>query len=355
MTLYVKDAGVWKPTSKLHAKRGEAWLPVRRAFIRDGGVWKQNHQDEDVRAVSGNPGAFLISNQFPADVWANPIIRKRLVITPGTIVSGTSWGAIAIQDGNLSQSQSFSGELIIDNHGDIRGVGGQPNAGAGGTAFLANFAGRDGGKATLNNYGVLRGGGGAGGFGGKGGDGFYDTGYTAVEGPAYARESYDYDWLGNERRYRIHWAGQVLGYTTGDAFGHDGWTYYRGPLRETTNHGGSIGGYRNDHYEIRREAPASYRTYVTGAWGGNGGRGDGVDGGWAWGAGGGNSGGNTGQGGAGGRGGGWGEWGARGADGAWGNNGGPNAGQDGGPPGFYVQSIGNINFNNYGTVQGRAG
>jgi hypothetical protein len=80
-------------------------------------------------------------------------VDKRLIVP-----AGIALGPVTIPTG-------LSGSLTIENAGEIQGLGGAANGGAGGDAITASVS------FTLINTGAVRGGGGGGGLGGAGGQG----------------------------------------------------------------------------------------------------------------------------------------------------------------------------------------
>lgn len=352
MSLHRKVGTAWTPVKDLWVKRAGVWTPVRRAFTKRNGVWTQYFQDEVVYTINGGPyGNILIRDLFGGSfpgAWADPLLTKRLVIN-STLNAAATWGAIAIQSGGLTTADSWAGDLVIENRGAIHGMGGQPNGGAGATAFYANFPSRTGAKATLINYGNMAGGGGAGGRGGDGGLGYYDNPYIYQEGPTIAGggSSQGTYWRRGQGQSVAFWGGAQgsVGDINATALNAGGWDYYR------DSYNNASGGY--EIYRIRRSQvrynPANY----SGGAGGNGGRGWGGDGANQGGAGGGAPGTNAGWGGTGGTGGGPGASGNPGNAGGNGNAGGGAAGGAGGLGGFYIDGIANVNFTNNGNLWGR--
>lgn len=353
MSLHVRQAGLWKPVPKLHVGQAGLLLPARRGFVRDAGVWKQFFQHEAVIEITGTMGAVLVKDLFDAvdaSLWGNALINKRVIVAPGASVNANqSWGGIAIQDGGLTQATSFAGSLTIDNYGVVSGIGGAANSGVGGNAFLANFKGRSGQKAILNNYGTLRSGGGGGGRGGNGGQGYYQTPYTVYEpagGGWLATDYNNYLWSYTGAT-TIRWAGVLIANNTGGGFistyTSGGYTYHRGP--------GPQG--ETAWYNLRRTSTAYNTYYTSGGTGGNGGRGQGSDGANAAGSAGTAGGTNAGAGATGATGGGWGLAGGTGPTGPSGNYSAGTAGLAGGLAGCYLNGNSNIILNNFGTLLGR--
>lgn len=347
MPITANVAGVAKPPYRLYGNVGGVEKRINRGFVKVAGVWRVQWQEEVVVTLASS-GNIVITSLFSAADWANPILNKRVVIPVGVALSAANASyAIAIGYTADGQAGSFAGELTIENRGTISGLGGLANSGVGGNAVWANFLGRAGNKATLINYGTIRGAGGGGGRGGAGGTGlvydYQDTGMIYGD--------YVYMWVGHNTNVgyvQIYWGGGVIydglpGVIT--SIDLSGWRYEKGPL------------YRYNgvyiHNYIRRYLVTPNNIFTGGAAGGAGGRGQGSDGANQGGAGGGNNGGNSGIGGTGGTGGGFGAQGNTGNTGASGNYTAGVAGSVGGLAGGYISESTKINFTNLGTVQGR--
>jgi hypothetical protein len=92
-----------------------------------------------------------LSTAFGAN-WGTGV-PKRLIVPSGVTL------------GPVTSPTGMGGSLTIQNAGEIQGLGGTANSGAGGNAITANAS------FTLINSGAVRGGGGGGGQGGTGGTG----------------------------------------------------------------------------------------------------------------------------------------------------------------------------------------
>jgi len=290
-----------------------------------------------------------MSGGFATSRWAanRP---KIFIIDAGTTIGSSSSATPALQTGT-----GWGGSLSIINSGNIQGAGGQPNSGAGGTAFLANASG-----ATLTNTstGKIWGGGGSGGAGGNGGTGYYTYEYYEPGGTdpnqwVYnGSQKYDFDesvWFGPGAIARVFWGGEIWE-SCQNCYSYSNWPW-------EINIGGWLytRGYEVDHgnqlWTIHRHQTQG--GYTGGAAGGNGGRGQGYDGANTGGNGGGNNGNNSGIGGTGGTGGAWGMAGSAGGTGASGNAAGGGAGGAGGAAGYAVK--GTVTFNNSGQTLGTVG
>lgn len=136
-------------------------------FYRDGGK---------VPGVNSNvPAAGLIRlgdffgalNELLQQVTAQASVNAQTIF-------GSDWGAnvpkrllipAGVTIGPLTIPSGLGGSLTVENQGEIQGLGGGPNSGAGGHAITASSS------FTLLNTGAVRGGGGGGGLGGTGGQG----------------------------------------------------------------------------------------------------------------------------------------------------------------------------------------
>ncbi len=293
----------------------------------------------DIVVTLSNATNVNIQSLFSAGDWSGPLI-KRVIIPAGVVIGGTSSGTPALRTGT-----GWGGSLVIENAGSIQGAGGQPNSGAGGTAFLADAAG-----VQFTNTGTIYGGGGAGGIGGAGGQGYY---YYYAREPASGDlfSAYGYDWEDHGGSGYVHfWWAHSSGPPEfqGNASTQvqiGSWMYYRGAFRYTAS------GYYN-HYGMYRQSVNASTAYTSGGAGGNGGRGQGYDGSNLVGSGGAGGGTNAGTGGTGGAGGGWGSNGAGGATGTTGNYTGGLGGGGGGSAGHGIQNDGYVTLTNSGTILG---
>ena len=162
----------------------------------------------------------------------------------------------------------MAGTLEIDNAGDIIGFGGAANGGAGGNAIQNSASG-----VTINNTGLLAGGGGGGGSGGAGGSGEVNntadwsgrepaaswTNGSASVGYYWNVSSYHFLYSGGTSY--IIWAsniGSQSGFPSFIRIGNN--EYHRGPHRGSNK------------YEIYRQA----KTIIAGGVGGSGGIGQGL-------------------------------------------------------------------------------
>ena len=101
--------------------------------------------------TASNLASLNLATAFGADYGA--AVDKRLVVP-----AGITLGPITIPTG-------LGGTLTVENAGEIQGIGGAANGGAGGDAITASVS------FTLLNTGAVRGGGVGGGLGGAGGQG----------------------------------------------------------------------------------------------------------------------------------------------------------------------------------------
>ncbi len=106
---------------------------------------------KEIQYTASNAASLNLSTAFGADWGANK--PKRLIVPAGVVL-----GPVTIPNGML-------GTLIVENAGEIQGLGGAPNSSVGGAAITASVS------FSLLNTGAVRGGGGGGGRGGLGGTG----------------------------------------------------------------------------------------------------------------------------------------------------------------------------------------
>ena len=278
--------------------------------------------------TASNAASLNLATAFGADYGA--AIAKRLVVPSGVVL-----GPVTIPSG-------MGGELTIENAGEIQGLGGSANGGAGGNAITAYSS------FTLKNTGAVRGGGGGGGKGGKGGNGSVSStnrepatgSYFSTSSPRYYAE-WDY-WYGSA----VAWNGSVF---YGDWYEDSVWV--RPPYTYYADF--SKGWDYGDYFMVGVYRTSQQITTTYGGAGGNGGRGRGYNQSLANGSSGANGGTNAGTGGTGGNGGNWGQIGATGGSGANGNSTSGAAGSAGGAVGRAVRMLaGTLTLNNSGTING---
>ena len=275
--------------------------------------------------------ASLDGAAFFGPEWSAPT-AKRLVIPVGAIV------------GPVTLPAGMGGTLVLANAGEIQGLGGAANGGAGGDAITSSVS------FTLENTGAVRGGGGGGGQGGQGGAGSVPTGGA---GPLYSRLSPRY-LVDCDRKTGTgcywYWNNVELGRTAEgvSSLVSGGVTYLLGGLMETHTVGGSV---NFAYYAISRAATGTAAT--SGGAGGMGGVGQGYGQTAAVGSAGAAGGTNAGAGGAGGSGGWWGGAGGVGLTGAAGNAAAGQTGSGGGLPGRAVRMLsGTVSVTGGGTING---
>lgn len=347
MVAQFNHGGVLKlPKQVLIKSSATLWTPVQKLFVKYNGNWQTIYQNEVVVTLTSRSD-LVLAGLFTEAQWADPNLKKRVVIPAGVTIGAVNGTyAIAATYSASGQAGSWAGDLTLENHGIIQGIGGGPSSGQGGSVIWVNFPGRSGQKLIINNHGTLRSGGGGGGRGGDGGRGYVDDPYTYTEGPTYSRQYYAYtssSWNGTH----FYWGGHI---SSGNGFWYGDWYYYAVSVAEYYDENRTT----TTAYSVARQQTRYNRRYTAGGAGGAGGRGAGHDGDNASGSPGGAGGQNAGSGGYGGSGGGWGAQGAPGATGNYGNYDGYGpAGAAGGLPGFYLHGSANALLNNYGTVLGR--
>jgi hypothetical protein len=282
-----------------------------------------------------NLASLNLATAFGADYGA--AVDKRLVVP-----AGITLGPITIPTG-------LGGNLTVENAGEIQGIGGAANGGAGGDAITASVS------FTLLNTGAVRGGGGGGGLGGTGGQGSITTTSTIRE-PASGHYYVQGTWGYFPPGFGIRWnstsavdgvASPSMPYTASN-----GWTYHA-----DGSYGmfppGVVAPFPVYLFGVYRTQSTSSSSYTAGGAGGAGGRGRGYGQTLAAGGSGASGGTNAGTGGAGGTGGDWGQAGAGGSAGANGNQSGGTAGASGGAAGRAVRMLaGSLTLTNSGTING---
>ena len=321
-------------------------VPVQKVFLGTTQIWAN-----EVVVTLGNTTDVVLKSLFTSDQWDNAFLKKRVVIPAGVEIGATT-GAYAI----LATAQadglagSWAGDLTLEVHGTVSGIGGVPNSGVGGKAIRANFTGKSGQKLKLVSDGLIRSGGGGGGRAGNGGQGSYldyqDTGQQYSTWSSY-QWHWEY-WVGGQINIYIGGAKHVADFPTDGShtvIDAGGYRYTRGSAY------GNNGGFYFYGFSRRLITPATVVT--SGGVAGNGGRGQGFDGAATAGAAAVGGGTNAGASGKSGDGGAWGASGQSGANGTSGNYSSGTAGASGGLAGFYLDGAANVTLTNTGTVQGR--
>lgn len=320
-----------KPYSMSEFYRGGPKVPSVNANVPTSGLIRfsnfYNAVNELLQTVTAQ-ASVNAGTLFGGD-WGSAV-PKRLRIPSGTTI------------GTLTLPSGMGGSLEVDVEGEVQGLGGSANSGAGGHAIIANQS------FTLNvlSGGAVRGGGGGGGVGGTGGQGSYQTTETdngVQDNRWYAPRD------GGTSGYiygGTNWGGFLFNgqiNQTMTSISGGGWTYYRGAYQTQS------ADYRT--YDAYRQRQITH--YSSGGAGGAGGRGQGYGQSLAGGSSGSAGGTNAGTGGTGGSGGNWGAGGSTGSTGASGNYTGGSAGSTGGSAGRAVQMLsGSVTVNNSGTING---
>ncbi|ODT71592.1 MAG: hypothetical protein ABS75_07165 [Pelagibacterium sp. SCN 63-23] len=350
MPAFFNHAGTFKLPKSLAVRINGTWTAVERFYLRHAGVWQLHYQNEIVVTLSNRSTFLYLKSLFTADDWASTK-KKRVVIPAGAELGTNTSFAVAISATADGQATSWGGDLIIENHGTISGIGGALSSGQGGDAIYANLSGRTSQKLIVNNFGTLRGGGGGGGRGGNGGPGQYlydhrepSSGWYGSWGSlAYA---WAYGSTGNNWYEYINWNGSQIWYQEFpsppgiSSINLGGWDYLKGP---------TISG---QGYDQVARVQARWQP-TSGGVAGSAGRGQGFDGAATAGAGAVAGGLNAGSSGKSGDGGAWGTQGQGGANGTSGNVGAGASGATGGIAGAYLNGSGNTVFTNSGSVVGR--
>ena len=334
----VTEFGGTAPHSMSEYYRNGDNVPGNNTSVPESGAFGLSNARGAVNeiAIAATSGANIdISTLFGAN-WTSTV-PKRLTIGSGVTIGGTGSSAAIIIPSNMA------GTLEIDNAGDIIGFGGA--AGAAGGNAISNSAS----NVTINNTGLLAGGGGGGGLGGQGGNGSYSATVRQPSSGWYYSSTYKWQIVGNALQLRVQWntggyvqksqnyQGGTTSWTTG------GWTYLRGSQREVDYD------FPYYFYEIARQQNQTVST--SGGSGGSGGVGQGYTQTNASGSAGASGGTNAGTGGTGGAGATYGNAGSTGSTGANGNSTNGSAGSAGGAAGAAVTGT-TVTMNNTGTLHG---
>jgi len=320
---FATEFGGTPPHSMSEYYRNGANVPSNNSNVPTAGAFRFGQMRGAINEIilAATSGANVdLSSLFGAN-WTSTV-PKRLTIGSGVTIGGTGSSAAIIIPSNMA------GTLEIDNAGSILGFGGAANGGAGGNAIQNSASG-----VTINNTGLLAGGGGGGGLGGTGGQGS-----TSVL-TYYFNWNESYIWKNHQE---------------------DNWAYYKwagGPQinipRGTTVHNGH---YRGSVVDSGPNPAAFYigryvTSYFNGGSGGSGGVGQGYNQSNTSGSSGSSGGTNAGTGGTGGSGAAYGTAGSTGATGANGNSSNGSGGASGGAAGAAVTGT-SVTMNNTGTLAG---
>ena len=281
----------------------------------------------EIGVTAANATNVSLASAFSSNWTVN--VPKRYTVPNGVTIGGTGGSAAITCESNMA------GTLIIEVTGSVIGTGGAAG-GAGGDAIANAVAGV---TLTVNNNGLVAGGGGGGGTGGTGGQGSYSSSSTPSWSGTYRWMSYNGSSASSTGNRQVaQWAGQyvVNQYTTALSIGQ----YSRSSYVTIT---GSIRQYR-----ITRTTT----NYSTGGSGGAGGVGQGYNQTNASGVAGSSGGTNSGAGGTGGSGGTYANVGGTGGIGANGNYTNGAAGSSGGGAGAAVSGTALAAYTNNGTVNG---
>lgn len=148
--------------------------PIQVLYLGTVIVW----QNEVQVVISANQtGVIMASLPWPTGVWESSV-NKRVIVQAGVTLTGAAWGAIAPQGGS-QPTATWGGRLILENRGDIFGLGGAPNGGLGGAALYDELGNTPawGKTVGLINTGRI--------FAGGGGGGSGQTTGTSTEGPTF--------------------------------------------------------------------------------------------------------------------------------------------------------------------------
>jgi len=165
LTDFATEFGGTAPHSMSEYYRNGVNVPSNNSNVPTAGAFRFGHMRGAINEIiiAATSGANVdISGLFGAN-WTSTV-PKRLTVPAGVTIGGTGSSAALIIPANMA------GTLEIDNAGSILGFGGAANGGAGGNAIQNLASG-----VTINNTGLLAGGGGGGGLGGTGGNGSFTT------------------------------------------------------------------------------------------------------------------------------------------------------------------------------------
>ena len=327
LTDFATEFGGTAPHSMSEYYRNGANVPSNNSNVPTTGAFRFGHMRGAINEIiiAATSGANVdISGLFGAN-WTSTV-PKRLTVSAGVTIGGTGSSAALIIPANMA------GTLEIDNAGDIIGFGGASAGAAGGHAINCAVSG-----VTINNTGLLAGGGGAGNVGGTGGNGSFTTSsYTQWYGNG------SYMWYGSSAKY-IKWGGSLVSGNVGNN------TTSYGIYRRGSQWRSDYPSEGQDAYQVRRLESSTSSS--SGGAGGSFGVGAGYNQSATNGQSGSSGGTNAGNGGAGSNGAALGTAASNGATGANGNASNGSAGASGGAAGAAVTGT-SVTMNNSGTLHG---
>lgn len=337
LTDFATEFGGTAPHSMSEYYRNGANVPSNNSNVPTAGAFRFGQMRGAINEIilAATSGANVdISSLFGAN-WTSTV-PKRLTVPAGVTIGGTGSSAALIIPANMA------GTLEIDNAGSVLGFGGAANGGAGGHAIQNLASG-----VTINNTGLLAGGGGGGGNGGAGGNGSF----TSTTNQAWTGNITMTHWAlatsgGANGKIAVNWNGAVAvpGWKTpsGGQYTYGGWTYTRGSYYYSPQDD-------QDQYRVSRSQTTTSST--SGGSGGSGGVGAGYNQSAAAGGSGASGGTNAGAGGSGAAGAAYGNAGSTGSTGANGNASSGSGGASGGAAGAAVLGT-SVTMNNTGTLYG---
>lgn len=324
---FATEFGGTAPHSMSEYYRNGANVPSNNGNVPTAGAFRFGQMRGAINEIilAATSGANVdISGLFGAN-WTSTV-PKRLTVPAGVTIGGTGSSAALIIPSNMS------GTLEIDNAGSILGFGGAANGGAGGNAIQNLSSG-----VTINNTGLLAGGGGGGGLGGTGGQGSTNV-------LTYYYSYFGYIWVDHKEDNYAYFRWNNSQTNLGNSLYYGGVSSpyqgtYRGAIRDT--------GPNPAYYEVGRYITS----YFNGGSGGSGGIGQGYNQANTSGSSGASGGTNAGTGGTGASGATYGNAGSTGSTGANGNSTNGSAGSAGGAAGAAVTGT-SVTMNNTGTLAG---
>ena len=333
LTDFATEFGGTAPHSMSEYYRNGANVPSNNSNVPTTGAFRFGHMRGAINEIilAATSGANVdISGLFGAN-WTSTV-PKRLTVPAGVTIGGTGSSAALIIPANMA------GTLEIDNAGSILGFGGAANGGSGGNAIQNLASG-----VTINNTGLLAGGGGGGGLGGTGGNGSSETvTYRSYHSSNYWQRGGRYNIADNE--IVAAWSGSLVINVYGGGGSYPSSITSYGSYRRGSFFSSSG---KTHYYGIGQASTTS----TTGGAGGAGGVGQGYNQSNTSGSGGSSGGTNAGTGGTGGSGSAYGTAGSTGATGANGNSSNGIGGSSGGAAGAAVTGT-SVSMNNTGTLYG---
>ncbi len=114
MTIYRKDAGIWKPAIIPSVRQAGVWAPLKAGYVKQGGIWKQFYASDPVLtwASSAVTGTDATSHTFASQAISTAASNRFVivVISTGMDVGGTLTNGhpLTVTIGGVSATKLFA-------------------------------------------------------------------------------------------------------------------------------------------------------------------------------------------------------------------------------------------------------